>query len=47
LPKMVRVAGELSDDVVTRLAGPRTLEADIVPELIKVPMMPAVRGLGS
>ena len=29
------------------LAGPRTLEADIVPELIKVPMMPVVRGLGS
>jgi len=34
-PKMVRVAGELSDGVVTWLAGPRTLEADIVPELIK------------
>jgi 5,10-methylenetetrahydromethanopterin reductase len=34
-PKMVRVAGELADGVVTWLAGPRTLEADIVPELVK------------
>jgi 5,10-methylenetetrahydromethanopterin reductase len=32
-PKMVQVAGELADGVVTWLAGPRTLDGDIVPEL--------------
>lgn len=32
-PKMVRVAGELADGVVTWLAGPRTLDGDIVPKL--------------
>lgn len=32
-PKMVQVAGELADGVVTWLAGPRTMDGDIVPEL--------------
>jgi len=32
-PKMVRVAGELADGVVTWLAGLRTLDGDIVPEV--------------
>jgi len=32
-PRMVQVAGELSDGIVTWLAGPRTLGADIVPAL--------------
>jgi F420-dependent oxidoreductase-like protein len=32
-PKMVQVACELADGVVTWLAGPRTLDGDIVPEL--------------
>ncbi|AFM20118.1 F420-dependent oxidoreductase, MSMEG_4879 family (plasmid) [Mycolicibacterium chubuense NBB4] len=34
-PKMVRVAGELADGVVTWLAGLRTLDGHIVPELAK------------
>ncbi|HEY2221382.1 TIGR03564 family F420-dependent LLM class oxidoreductase [Actinomycetospora sp.] len=32
-PRMVRAAGELSDGVVTWLAGPRTLDATIIPTL--------------
>lgn len=32
-PKTVLVAGQLADGVVTWLAGPRTLDGDIVPEL--------------
>jgi 5,10-methylenetetrahydromethanopterin reductase len=32
-PRMVRAAGELSDGVITWLAGPRTLDATIVPTL--------------
>lgn len=34
-PRMVEVAGELADGVVTWLAGPRTLESVIVPRLQK------------
>ena len=32
-PRMVRVAGELADGVITWLAGPRTLDSVIVPQL--------------
>lgn len=34
-PKMVAVAGEFSDGTITWLAGPRSLDADIVPGLRK------------
>lgn len=34
-PRMVRVAGELSDGVITWLAGPRTLAEAIVPTLLE------------
>ncbi|GAB3354718.1 MULTISPECIES: TIGR03564 family F420-dependent LLM class oxidoreductase [Amycolatopsis] len=34
-PRMVRVAGEYADGVVTWLAGPRTLGDEIVPALLK------------
>lgn len=33
-PRMVRVAGELSDGTITWLAGPRTLAKEIVPQLL-------------
>lgn len=33
-PRMVRVAGELADGIVTWLAGPRSLENVIVPQLL-------------
>lgn len=42
-PRMVDVAGELADGVVTWLAGPRSLESVIVPRLLAASTRPAPR----